>query len=351
MPGALGRLPGWRRRGCRRLPRTGRTARSRRSATRSPHQAGPVRSRHGGLLRPAPRTGASCFPGRGRCTRQGPLAESLQGQRVSPAGPAPVQRVRRDANQHLAGEGVISRVQGRKLAHLLEDVSVAGEPVEQDPAGGHRVPGNGPLPGRHITTVRQNHRSPGGLTSGCPQSTGAAAVPLPARHTMSLPYELVTHLTRRSGSDPRDCSTVRPWACSRRWARCAGSPWRAWRRRRGGQDGQVIELRTRPGSGTKAEGWPSTSARRCSPMASGGCPRSAQCDSGRQAVCGWQDYAGRFAGATLRLSVSVLTFFEKFDRTSRLCEHLGGRHWVGGGDDSQPGSGRCPLRWQRRDGD
>jgi len=51
MLGALGRPPGWRR-GCRRPPRTWRIARSRRSATRRPHQAGPVRSRHGHLLRP-----------------------------------------------------------------------------------------------------------------------------------------------------------------------------------------------------------------------------------------------------------------------------------------------------------
>jgi hypothetical protein len=29
-------------------------------------------------------------------------------------------------------------------------------------------------------------------------------------------------------------------------------------------------------------------------MASGACPRSARCDSGRLAVCGWQAYAGRF---------------------------------------------------------
>ena len=62
MPGVPARPPGWRRRGCRRPPRTGRTARSRRPATRPPHQAGPVRSRHEGLLRPALRTGPSCFP-------------------------------------------------------------------------------------------------------------------------------------------------------------------------------------------------------------------------------------------------------------------------------------------------
>ena len=54
-----------------RPPRTGRTARSGRSATRGPHQAGPVRSRHGGLLRSAQRTAAWCFAGRGRCARAG----------------------------------------------------------------------------------------------------------------------------------------------------------------------------------------------------------------------------------------------------------------------------------------
>jgi hypothetical protein len=33
--------------------------------------------------------------------------------------------------EHLAGERVVARVQGRKPARHLEDVSVAGEPVEQ----------------------------------------------------------------------------------------------------------------------------------------------------------------------------------------------------------------------------
>jgi hypothetical protein len=43
MPGVPARPPGWRRRGWR-PPRTARTARSRRPATRRPHQASPVRS-------------------------------------------------------------------------------------------------------------------------------------------------------------------------------------------------------------------------------------------------------------------------------------------------------------------
>jgi hypothetical protein len=90
---------------------------------------------------------------------QGPPAQSLQGKRVSPAGRAPVQRVRGEMQEHLAGEGV-ARVQRRKLAYQVEDVSVAGEPVEQDSAGGHGVFGGRPLPGRHNQTVGQNHRSP-----------------------------------------------------------------------------------------------------------------------------------------------------------------------------------------------
>jgi hypothetical protein len=56
--------------------------------------------------------------------------------------------------EHLAGEGVIPRVQKHKLAHQPGDVSVASEPVEQDTPGGHGVLGGGALPGRHITTVR-----------------------------------------------------------------------------------------------------------------------------------------------------------------------------------------------------
>ena len=46
------------------------------------------------------------------------------------------------------------------LAYQVEDVSVAGEPVGQDAAGGHSVFVGRPLPGRHNPTVGQNHRSP-----------------------------------------------------------------------------------------------------------------------------------------------------------------------------------------------
>src|SRR5262252_4587636 len=93
-PGAPTRPPGWPRRGCRRPPRTARTARSRRPATRRLLQQvrlGPAvdgcRGQHRVLeLRVLPT--AEGAPG------HEPLAYSLHGQRVSPAGPAPVQRVR-----------------------------------------------------------------------------------------------------------------------------------------------------------------------------------------------------------------------------------------------------------------
>ena len=164
MPGAPARPPGWRPRGCRRSPRTGRTARSRQPATRRPHPAGPVRSRYGGLLRPERRTGAWCFAGHGRCTRAGtarvvpPREAGRPGwSRTSPARP-------RQGGGAPRREGVVPRVQRRKLAHQFEDLSVARQPVEHHAAGGHGVLRGRPLPGRHITTVGQNHRSPGGLT-------------------------------------------------------------------------------------------------------------------------------------------------------------------------------------------
>ena len=158
MPGVLGRPPGWQRRGCRRLPRTRRTARSRRPATRRPHQAGPARSRRGQLLRPGLRTGALRSAVAEGCLGQEPLAESLQGQRLGPAGPAPLQRIRGEVKEHLAGKRVVSRVQGRKLAQQLSDVSVAGQAVEQDTTGSHGILGGRPLPARHVTTVDQNRQ-------------------------------------------------------------------------------------------------------------------------------------------------------------------------------------------------
>jgi hypothetical protein len=78
-------------------------------------------------------------------------------------------------------------VQQRKLAHQLPDVSVAGEPVEQDSAGGPGVLGSRPLPGGHIPTVGQNHRSPRGLPADARRPAQRSDA---ARHAASLPYEL-----------------------------------------------------------------------------------------------------------------------------------------------------------------
>jgi hypothetical protein len=47
---------------------------------------------------------------------QEPLPDPLQGQRLFPAGPAPVQRVGGRAQEDLAREGVVARMQGRELA-------------------------------------------------------------------------------------------------------------------------------------------------------------------------------------------------------------------------------------------
>jgi hypothetical protein len=50
------------------------------------------------------------------------LAQPFQAQRVNPAGRAVVQRVRSNAEEYLAGESVVPRVQSGKLARQLEDV-------------------------------------------------------------------------------------------------------------------------------------------------------------------------------------------------------------------------------------
>lgn len=89
---------------------------------------------------------------------QEPLVESLQGQRLVSAGPAPFQCVRREVKEHLARERVVSRVQGCKPAQHLEDVGVMGEPVEQGMTGGHGVLRSRSLPARHIATVDQNRQ-------------------------------------------------------------------------------------------------------------------------------------------------------------------------------------------------
>jgi hypothetical protein len=61
--------------------------------------------------------------------------------------------------KHLAGEGVVSRVQRRKLVCQLGNVSITGESVEQDLAGDRGVLGSRLLAGGHTPTVR--HESAG----------------------------------------------------------------------------------------------------------------------------------------------------------------------------------------------
>src|SRR6201986_933005 len=55
---------------------------------------------------------------------QEPLSDPLQVQWVSATGPAPGQRVGGEAEEDLAGEGVVTRVQRRNLAQQFVDVCV-----------------------------------------------------------------------------------------------------------------------------------------------------------------------------------------------------------------------------------
>src|SRR6185437_3490376 len=99
---------------------------------------------------------------------QEPLPQPLQGQRLGPAGTAPLQRVGGQVKEHLAGERVVARVQGCELAQHLEDASVAGEPVEQSTTGGRRVLGSWPLPAGHVTTVAHNRQPRAAFVAGHP---------------------------------------------------------------------------------------------------------------------------------------------------------------------------------------
>jgi hypothetical protein len=155
-----GTPPGWPQHGCRRPPRTGLTARSHRPATRRPPRAGPARSRRAELPRPAPRTGACGSAGRagqpwaGTARAVPPVATGRPGwPRTTPAR-------RRQCRGIPRGEGIVPRMQDGKVVRQLEEVSVAGEPVEQETAGGCSIFGGRPFPGRHGTTVRQAGQVP-----------------------------------------------------------------------------------------------------------------------------------------------------------------------------------------------
>jgi len=70
-----------------------------------------------------------------RALGQEPIRYPLQGHRIGAAGPALVQGVCAQVEEYLAWEGVVARVQGRKLARNREDAGVLGQPADQDPAG------------------------------------------------------------------------------------------------------------------------------------------------------------------------------------------------------------------------
>jgi hypothetical protein len=59
------------------------------------------------------------FPAAEGALRQEPLRHLFQGHRVGAAGAAPLQRVRGDLEEDFAGEGVVARMQRRKLSRQL----------------------------------------------------------------------------------------------------------------------------------------------------------------------------------------------------------------------------------------
>ena len=197
---APARPPGWRRRGCRRPPRTARTARSRRSATTRPHQAGPVRSRHGGLLRPARRTGASCFAGRGRCARARTARVVPPTAAGQPGWPCTSSACpRRGAGTPRPGKVLYRGCSGASSLTSSKMSASRASPSSRTRRAVMLSSGVGRfLTGRHITTVGQNHRSPGGLSGGCPSPAGTAQRRRPLVTLRRCPVSCVTHVNRRS---------------------------------------------------------------------------------------------------------------------------------------------------------
>ena len=190
MPGAPGRPPGWRRRGCRRPPRTGRPATSRRPATRRPRQAGPVRSRQGRLPRPAPRTGAWCSAGRARCTRAG-TARVVPARGSGSARLAPYQFSASAARWRNTTPGkVLSReCRGASLLTSPEMSASRASPLRICRAVTVSSAGR-PLPGRHITAVKAEPPVAGRPYRRMPAAGQCSAVTPPARHAASLHHEL-----------------------------------------------------------------------------------------------------------------------------------------------------------------
>ena len=73
-------------------------------------------------------------------------------------------------------------------------------------------------PGRHITTVRQNHRSPGSLTGGCP---GAVVLPRAAAR-QSVPRPGSERSPRQHGHVQRSMTTAAARPSSAGWGRPPG---------------------------------------------------------------------------------------------------------------------------------
>ncbi|SRR6266487_4353874 len=97
-------------------------------------------------------------PATERAFGQEPLPYSLQGHRIGPAGPAPVQRAGAEAEEDLTGKVLLRGCKGASSLTIPEDAGVAGQPVEQVLGGGDRVLRCRPLAGRHTQTVGHNPR-------------------------------------------------------------------------------------------------------------------------------------------------------------------------------------------------
>lgn len=174
----------------------------------------------------------------------------------------------------------------------------------------HRRPAGGPARIRRRPLNTDHHALPGSRAPGIRRG--------PLRSCGRLPLSYIEGRARRLRLGSRPSREILPlcmlWGDGRQapataqmrliWACPTGTGGLS-----GGRDGLVIGALGETGQLKKGEGsWLSTSARRCSPLASSGCPRSARRGT---ALAGnqlgeWQDYAGRFVGATLRLSLSLL---------------------------------------------
>jgi hypothetical protein len=168
MPGVLGGPPGWRRRGCRRPPRTWRTARSRRPAARRPRPAAQAQSRHGYLLRPGLHTGTSRSAVRGRWPRARTAHAVFPGARAQPGWPRTTPaRPQQDAGTprqgrcRFAGAGAQDRSAPQRCQRRGR-ARRAGHAGQGTP-GSRGILRSRSLPAGHITGGRPDPSTTGGL--------------------------------------------------------------------------------------------------------------------------------------------------------------------------------------------